>query len=191
MRSFYANDLVVQGFEMRSLATISNPEKDMAKKMFRLHRDSVLLDTTGFFMNVLNGPKGSYVGALNVRTEDSSAFYKKKLHEPDSVISHQIILSDSVGFAVDSTIAGFYFPDSLEVSYKWKMVPPRYRALSKKYKHETIPVSEFVFVNKTPVYIVRNGFYYKPYDLKITGYWAWIENVSTWLPYDYYPGKTN
>src|ERR1700733_11430999 len=35
MRSFYANDLEVQGFEMRSLAMISNPEKDRAKEMFR------------------------------------------------------------------------------------------------------------------------------------------------------------
>jgi hypothetical protein len=189
MRSFYANDLEVQGFEMRSLATISNPEKDRAKKIFSRHRDSVLLDTAGFFMNVVNGPKGPYVEALNVRTRDSSAFYKKMLHGPDSVISHQIIFSDSVGFAVDSIMAGFYYPDSMEVSYKWKLVPPRYRALSKKYKHETIPVSEFVFVNKTPVYIVRNGFYYKPYDLKISGYWAWVENISTWLPYDYYPAK--
>jgi hypothetical protein len=141
-------------------------------------------------MNVRLNFKGDpYVDALNVRTRDSSDFYKKMLHQPDSVVSHQIVFADSVGFAVDSTIAGFYFPDSLEVSYKWKMVPPRYRALSKKYKHETIPVSEFVFLNKTPVYVVRNGFYYKPYDLKITGYWAWIENVSTWLPYDYYPAK--
>jgi hypothetical protein len=187
MRSFYANDLEVQGFEMRSLAMISNPEKDNAKRLFSLHRDSVLLDTSGFFMTTLNGPKGSYVGALDYRTRDSSAFYKKMLHQPDSLISHQIVPSGSVGFAVDSTIAGFYFPDSLEVSYKWKLVPPRYRALSKKTKHETIPVSEFVFVNRTPVYIVRNGFYYKPFDLKITGYWAWVENASTWLPYDYYP----
>ena len=41
MRSFYANDLEVQGFEMRSLAMISNPEKDRAKEIFSLQRDSV------------------------------------------------------------------------------------------------------------------------------------------------------
>lgn len=188
MRSFYANDLEVQGFEMRSLGIISNPEKDRAKRVFMLHKDSIILDTTSTYMNVRLNWKGQrYVDALNVRTQDSSDFYKKMLRQPDSVVSHEIVLSDSVGFAIDSSIAGFYFPDSLEVSYKWKLVPPRYRALSKKTKHETIPVSEFVFVNKTPIFIVRNGFYYKPYDLKITGYWAWVENISTWLPYDYYP----
>ncbi|HET6999928.1 MAG TPA: carboxypeptidase-like regulatory domain-containing protein [Puia sp.] len=188
MRSFYANDLEEQGFEMRSLAMISNPEKDRAKEMFRKFGNKPITSiadatigyevTTGGGMNHLR---------TTTHTVDSTGFFKQMLKQPDSLVSHQLIFSDSVGFAVDSIIAGFYFSDSMEVSYKWKLVPPRYKALSKKTKHETIPVSEFVFVNKTPVYIVRNGFYYKPYDLKITGYWAWIENVSTWLPFDYYP----
>jgi hypothetical protein len=190
MRSFYANDLEVQGFDMHSLAMISNPEKDRAKEKFKKYGNKPITSeadatigyerTTGGGMNHLR---------TTTHTVDSTGFFKKILRQPDSLVSHELILSDSVGFAVDSTVAGFYYPDSMEVSYKFKMVPPRYRALSKKTKHETIPVSEFVFVNKTPVYIVRNGFYYKPYDLKITGYWAWVENVSTWLPYDYYPGK--
>ena len=190
MRSFYANDLEVQGFEMRSLAMISNPEKDRARRKFSEHKDSLIVDKAGSSFTISNTSSNNpYISSATDLSVDSTDFFKKLLKLPDSVISHQILLSDSVGFAVDSTIAGFYYPDSMEVSYKWKLVPPRYRALSKKTKHETIPISEFVFVNKTPVYIVRNGFYYKPYDLKITGYWAWIENISTWLPYDYYPGK--
>jgi len=190
MRSFYANDLEVQGFEMRSLAMISNPEKDRAKAKFKKYGNKPItseLDATIGF-EVTRGGDMNHL-RTTTHTVDSTDFFKKMLKQPDSLVSHQVILSDIAGFAVDSTIAGFYYPDSMEVSYKWKLVPPRYKALSKKYKHETIPVSEFVFVNKTPVYIVRNGFYYKPYDLKITGYWAWVENVSTWLPFDYYPGK--
>jgi hypothetical protein len=190
MRSFYANDLEVQGFEMRSLAMISNPEKDRAKEMFKKYGKKPItseLDATIGYEVTTDG--GMNHLRTTTHTVDSTDFFKKMLKQPDSLVSHRLILSDSVGFAVDSTIAGFYYPDSMEVSYKYKIVPPRYRALSKKTKHETIPVSEFVFANKAPVYIVRNGFYYKPYDLKITGYWAWVENVSTWLPYDYYPGK--
>ncbi len=190
MRSFYANDLEVQGFEMRSLAMISNPEKDRAKEIFKKYGNkpvtSIADATIGFEVTADGGMNHL---RTTTHTVDSTGFFKKMMKQPDSLVSHQLILSDSVGFSVDSTIAGFYFPDSMEVSYKFKLVPPRYRALSKKTKHETIPVSEFVFIDKTPVYIVRNGFYYKPYDLKITGYWAWVENISTWLPYDYYPGK--
>ncbi len=46
MRAFYRNKLDDEGFEMRSLGNISNPEKDRAKKMFSLHKDSVIIDTT-------------------------------------------------------------------------------------------------------------------------------------------------
>ena len=190
MRSFYANDLEVQGFEMRSLGKISNPEKDRAKLMFSSHRDSVILDTVSksFYAPISKmDPANDYIHTVTVNTVDSTSIFKKMLKQPDSVISHQLITADSIGFAADSTIAGLYFKDSLEVSYKLKDIPARYRALSKEHKHETYPISQFVFVNKTPVFVIINGFYYKPYDLKITGYWAWFENMSTWLPFDYSP----
>jgi hypothetical protein len=98
-----------------------------------------------------------------------------------------LISSDSVGFAADSSIAGFYFQDSLEVSYKLKEIPARYRALSKAHKNETYPVSQFVFVYKRPVYVHVNGYYYKQYYLKVTGFWAWSECMATRLPFDYVP----
>jgi hypothetical protein len=190
MRAFYANSLDAQGFELRNLGNISNPEKDRAKLILSQHKNGRVIDT-------LNSQLGYEIGAngapTNLRTTtitvDSTDYFKKMLLQPDSVISHQIILSDSIGFAADSTIAGLYFKDSLEVSYKLKEIPARYKALSKEHKHETYPVSEFVFVYKRPVYVLSNGYYYKPYDLKITGYWAWEENMSTKLPYDYLPGK--
>jgi CarboxypepD_reg-like domain len=188
MRSFYADDLNKQGFEMRSLAKISNSEKDRAKEMFKIYGNAPI---TSVADSKIGYEIGTGAQMQNLRTTthtvDSTDYFRKALLGPDSIISHQIVLSDSIGFAVDSTIAGLYFPDSLEVSYKWKGIPPHYRSFSKETKHQTYPISQFVFVNKTPIYVVRNGFYYKPYDIKITGYWAWIENASTWLPYDYYP----
>jgi CarboxypepD_reg-like domain len=188
MRAFYADDLQVQGFEMHDLGRISNPEKDRIKEKFSHLKDS-LVQEKSFNMTVLMGPKGPYVGALDARMTDSTLYFKKMLKLPDSVISHQPVSADSIGFAADSMIAGLYFSDSLEVSYKLREIPPRYKALSREHKHETYPISQFVFVHKTPVYVISNGFYYKPYDLKITGFWAWYENMSTWLPYDFQPGK--
>jgi hypothetical protein len=190
-RAFFANDLDVQGFEMRSLGNISNPEKDRAKRMFSLHKDSVILDTISSVAytdpNEISPNKPRHIETNTVMTVDSTDHFKKMLQQPDSVISHQLISSDSVGFAADSTVAGFYFKDSLEVLYKYKTIPNRYRVLSKDHKHETFPVSQFVFINKRPVYILNSGYHYKPYDLKITGYWAWSENMSTLLPFDYRP----
>jgi hypothetical protein len=52
----------------------------------------------------------------------------------------------------------------------------------------TIPF-DFVFLREQPVFVLVNVYYYKPYDLKITGYWAWSETISTRLPYDYNPSN--
>jgi len=193
MRAFYLNKLDDEGFEMRSLGNISNPEKDRAKKMFSLHKDSVILDTTSNAVYIPQPAIGSstppYIETSTVMTVDSTDYFRKMLLQPDSVISHQPVSGDSIGFAADSLIAGLYFPDSLEVSYKLKGIPNGYRALSKEHKQETHPVSQFVFVHKRPVYVLSNGYHYNPYDLKVTGYWAWWENISTLLPFDYLPAK--
>ena len=45
MRAFFLNDLDSAGFQLRSLAKISNPGKDRAKWLFSMHKDSVLIDT--------------------------------------------------------------------------------------------------------------------------------------------------
>jgi hypothetical protein len=187
-RAFYADQLDAQGFEMRNLGNILNPEKERAKMRFALHKDSLILDTTGLQFTIHNNTKGDpYISSSTERTVDSSDYFKKKLLEPDSVISHQIVVADSIGFAADSTIAGLFFKDSLEVSYKYKTIPARYKAISKDHKHETYPVSQFVFINQRPVYVLRNGFHSKIYDLKVTGFWAWWETMATLLPYDYVP----
>jgi hypothetical protein len=195
MRTYFVNKLDEQGFEMRNLGNISNPEKDRAKYKFKLewarHRDSTILDTTEIIASITPAACNNCVPTVTktVKTTDSTDYFKKKLLEPDSVISHQIILADSIGFAEDSATAGMYFKDSLEVSYKLKPIPNKYRALSKEHKKETYPISQFVFVNRKPVYISPNGNYYGPHDLKITGFWAWWETMSTMLPYDYSPVK--
>ncbi len=187
-RAFFANELDAQGFELRSLGNISNPEKDRAKQVLSMHHNGQVVDTADSHLGYEMGPGGVIQNLrTTTHTVDSTDYFKKKLLESDSVISHQLISSDSIGFAADSTVAGMYFKDSLEVSYKFKTIPNRYKLLNKDHKHETFPVSQFVFVNKRPIYILNSGYHYKPYDLKITGYWAWAENISTLLPFDYRP----
>jgi len=187
-RAFFANELDAQGFELRSLGEMSNPEKDRAKQILSMHHNGQVIDTADSQLGYEMGPGGVIQNLrTTTHTVDSTDYFKKMMLEPDSVISHQLISSDSIGFAADSTIAGMYFKDSLEVSYKFKTIPERYLHLNKDHKHETFPVSQFVFVNKRPIYILNSGYHYKPYDLKITGYWAWSENISTLLPFDYRP----
>jgi hypothetical protein len=190
MRAYFINHLESEGFEMRSLAMISNPRKDYAKKIFSQHKDSIIIDTLVTVEEIPSGnPNIPPMFKTNLQMQDSTNYFRSILLQPDSLISRQLISADSVGFAADSSTAGLYFPDSLEVSYKWKDIPNKYKALTKQHKLETYPVSQFVFVNKRPVFVLSNGYYYGPYDLKITGYWAWWETMSTMLPYDYVPEK--
>ncbi len=187
MRAFFVNNLDSSGFEMRSLAKISNPQKDRAKKLFNLHKDSAFRDTVSVEIERVVLPNGKPGLQKTVNTGDSAAYYKRLLREPDSVISHQLVLADSIGFAAGSNIAGLYFNDSLQVSYKRKRISSGYTVQSWENRRVKFPVSQFVFLNKKPVYVLDNGYYYDVYDLKITGYWAWWETMANKLPYDYYP----
>jgi len=185
MRAYFVNKLTPQGFEMHSLGYMSNPAKDSAKEIFRLHPDSVILDTT--FREIIPTTPGFF--EVKTLTKNVSDKYKAALLEPDSVISHLPVLADSIGFLADSATAGLYFPDSLEVSYTLKPVPNQYKRISKSHRNETYLVSQFMFINRKPVYVLSNGYYFGPYDLKITGFWAWWETMCNMLPYDYLPAS--
>jgi hypothetical protein len=107
------------------------------------------------------------------------------------MVNSPLISADSIGFAIDSNTAGFYFADSLEIRYTHKVIPNSYKRLSTVHKNETFPISQLVFINKRPVYIINSGYYYGPEDLKITGFWAWWETTANMLPYDYWPVQAN
>ncbi len=65
MRTYFINKLDTQGFEMRNLGNISNPEKDRAKYRFwlewSLHKDSVILDTVDTMSSVVVAPRLSRI----------------------------------------------------------------------------------------------------------------------------------
>jgi hypothetical protein len=187
MRAFYINQLEPEGFEIRSLTKIYNPEKRRAKKMLELvesskdenaEQNKAVLATDDYGMTLR-----SHLNA------DSIKYFKKALLLPDSILSNQLLLADSIGFAVDSSTAAMYSSDSLQIAYKLDRAPAKYKAISKTYKTDSFQVSQFVFVPNKAVSIVSSGNYYSSDDLKITGYWAWWGNMTTKLPYDYAPSS--
>ena len=179
-RSLFANNLDAQGFEMHRLVKVVNGQKQRAKFLFS--KRSRLIDTVSKkFVVTSNEVGGKYL------VVDSTAYYKHILKEPDSLISYLLIPADSVGFAEDSTTAGFYFPDSLEVEYMRKATPGAYRRASPAGRHQPHPVSQLILINKRPIYVLWNGFHYQPEDVKTSGFWAWSETMATLLPYDYNP----
>ena len=160
MRSIYSNRAEKEGFEIKNLGKIYNPEKEKAKRYLSLA--------------AISQPRTE---GQDVNAEDSTKYYKKLLNKPDSIISNEIIHTDSLGFERDKT-AGFYFPDSLEISYHINRTNDHRKSRAKQ-------ISQIVFINKTPVYILANGYYYNTNDLKLTGYWAFEGTMSSLLPYNY------
>jgi len=179
-RSLFTNTLFAEGFEMHSLAKVVNTQKERAKWLFS--KRPKLLDTIA--KHVLGHGLSATV---QYDVVDSTTYYKNVLKQPDSLISHQFIPAASVGFAEDSTTAGFYFPDSLEVDYLLKATPGSFKKAFPAAWQQQHPVSQLVFLNKRPVYVLSNGAHYDPEDVKITGYWAWSETMGTLLPFDYTP----
>lgn len=178
-RAFFANALDTQGFRLNRLVRIVNAQKQRAIGLFSKRAqliDTVKTDTV-------------YVG--NKRTffyhvADSTGFYKKALAGPDSLLDHQPIAADSVGYMEDSTTAGLYFLDSLEVIYLLKTNPIAYKRVTKDW-YQQHPVSRITLLNNRPVYLLGNGFHYQAEDIKVTGFWAWANTMGTLLPFDYAP----
>jgi hypothetical protein len=170
------------GYALFKDLSISHPGRaeKYARKREESYDGSLMQFMRAFFMNKLE------LNGYEMRSLHTQSF-------PGTLSNtgYRLISSDSVGFAVDSNTAGFYFPDSLEITYTHKTIPNAYKRLSKQYKNETFPVSQLLFVNKRPVFIISSGYYYGPEDLKITGFWAWWETTANMLPYDYWPAGTN
>jgi hypothetical protein len=75
----------------------------------------------------------------------------------------------------------------LEVDFLLKATPGSFKKAFPAARQQQHPVSQLVFLNKRPVYVLSNGAHYDPEDVKITGYWAWSETMGTLLPFDYTP----
>ena len=182
MRSFSFNRLTEEQFEMRSLDTVDNAAKARAKYLFGLRKDTTIermIDTIWKF--TVDGFR------RNVKTEDSTAYYKRALTQPDRIVSHALVARDSVGTDIDSITTKFYTPSPLEVISLSGLFPMEYKRVFPEHRFEKSPVSQLTFINKTPIAILNNGAYSGPHDLRITGFWSWWETIATMLPYDYVP----
>ncbi len=183
MRAFFTNRLEKEGFEMRSLTKVVNSLKESARRIFKANPDTVVKTVIKWQVT-----KGIEV-IDSVKLIDSTPVYKKALLQPDSIFSFAIVQADSIGFAIDSSTAGMFFKDSLQVTYLPKKVPLEYKRISHEHRFEEQPVSEISLLQQHPLAVLYNGFYFGAHDLKTRKFWAWWETMATLLPYDYWPPK--
>ena len=171
MRALYRNKLTEQGFEVRTLKKIPNAEKERVRMMYKT---SVRADEMGRMMSTVN--------------KDSSAYYNHIMSQDDfKDVVGNVIVADSIAYAVDSVTAGIDFKDYLLVICNNKPVPKEYKQLFPK--SADVLMSQITLINERPIEILSNGSYFNPEDLLSNGYWGWWEKIGTMLPFNYQPGK--
>jgi hypothetical protein len=196
MRTLFTHKLAEEGYEVRSLALVPNLNKERAKALLKTKNtritskaDSLYEFTDSRGIRSIND-YGKGPLRLVTHATDSTAYYKKYLNQPDSIVSNELFKTDSsFCFYYDSLTVSVFSVDSLEVKYLHKDVPLEYKRTGRQHRFDKYPVSQFTFINHKPIFVMSNGFYYGPYDLKRTGFWAWWETVATLMPYDYFPPK--
>lgn len=175
MRSVYRNKIMEEGFEVRSLQKIQNTEKQRVKAAYSSN------------MQTIKSPNGTMV--VTAINQDTADYYGRIMQQEDykDIIGRNLLVGDSIAYAVDSTTAGLDFKNYLLVIYKNKIAPLEYR--QQFPKNSTAMMSQIALINNRPIEIEANGSFYDPFDLISTGYWAWSEKIAMMLPFDYAPPK--
>jgi hypothetical protein len=97
---------------------------------------------------------------------------------------------DSIAFAIDSFTVGLQFNDYLQIVYKWKMMPEKYR-LTQRGMSPYQPMTAELYMPdpEKVVAVLSNGSYFSGKDVLTLGFWSWSEKLSNMLPLDYKPPR--
>ena len=206
-RALYRNQLLENGFEVRSLIEVTNEEKVRVKNLLssryksninKVPNDPILPDTIRFS-----------------NTEDSMSYYQQVMRMPDKsdFVNKGILPGDSIAYSIDSVTVGMYFDHFLQVSYPSKKMPgviadairgypPKFvggpasfNELANGYAARDLNrmgvtnkmdmVSKVKLINNNQIIVLSNGSFFDAANLISYGYWAFWERISTLLPLDY------
>ena len=174
MRSLFRNRIVEEGYEVRTLKKFPNLEKQRVKQAYAANQHTSR-----------SGGK-IFITAIN---KDTAEYYDHILAQDDyqDVVARNLLTGDSIAYAIDSSTAGFAFPNYLLVIYKHKLAPPEYR--EQFPRNSTAMMSQLLLTNGVPVEVQASGSYFNPADLMLLGYWSWSEKIADMLPFNYQPPK--
>ena len=206
-RALYRNQLLENGFEVRSLIEVTNEEKVRVKNLLssrykfninNVPNDPILPDTIRFS-----------------NTEDSMSYYQQVMRMPDKsdFVNKGILPGDSIAYSIDSVTVGMYFDHFLQVRYPSKKMPgviadairgypPKFvggpagfNELANGYAARDLNrmgvtnkmdmFSKVKLINNNQIIVLSNGSFFDAANLISYGYWAFWERISTLLPLDY------
>jgi hypothetical protein len=206
-RSLYRNQLLENGFEVRSLIEVTNEEKIRVKNLlssrYKSNKNKVLQDPT-----IPDTIRFS-------SSEDSMSYYQQIMRMPDKFdfVNKGILPSDSIAYSIDSVTVGMYFENFLQVRFPSKKMPeviadairgnpPKFvggpasfNELANGYSAtDLIPrgvtnkmdmISKIKLTTNKQIVVLSNGSFFDATNPISYGYWAFWERISTLLPLDY------
>jgi hypothetical protein len=188
MRSLYRNRLSEDGFEVRAMTKISEQERQRVSNIYRSTMQK----------NFFNGGVGLSMGggkttSFTTSASDSMDYYRKVIQNPESftVPGTELLPADSIAFRIDSTTAGLYFENHLQVAFPGKRMPAEYQQIMLRDRslQPLIVTSEITITNGKAVAVFANGSYFEGTYLVTQGYWALNEKIGNMVPFGYWPEK--
>ncbi len=201
-RSLYRNQLLENGFEVRSLVEVTNEEKSRVKKLL-----------TGRFSSNKGNLTKDFTPKDTIRfsaLEDSMSYYQQVMRMPDNsyIIQPQILTGDSIAFRIDSFSVGMFFKNFLQVKFPKKKMPievanalsgtnfspnPNFSGYERvddysiRFANKMEMISRIKLTSNNEIIVLSNGSFFDASHLINYGYWAFWERISTLLPLDYKP----
>jgi len=180
MRCLFRNRLVEEGFEVRFMQRIPNAEKQRVRKLTTVvsgeNNRTITINMNGnMSANHLKG--------------DSAAYYREVLKQPDFIeqIAPEVLPGDSIGYGINESVAGFYFPDYLHITYILAKEDAAYLSSNLLLRSAGPQVSTLQMIANRPMEVYSDGSYFNPLDILSSGYWAWNERMGNMLPYNFKP----
>lgn len=197
MRSLYNNDLKNEGFEIRSIETTINTEKQRIQSLYK-NAFSHIKDS----LSKQDLREKSLVKILEKRfSKDSLQYYKKVIAGEDKIqkLNEKPVLFSQIAELKEDSTVQLNFPNQLLVTFNKKKEPLEYfqyrsdlsfrpnsiggKVTSAK---QQFPFTILHLTQGIPIDINENG-YFNNVNLYMDGFWGWWEKLGTKLPYDYYP----
>ena len=143
MRSVYRNKISEEGFEVRTLKKIPNKEKERVKLAYSSNMHKVKSSNGIMTITHIN--------------KDTADYYDRILKQGDyiDILAKNLLVGDSIAYAVDSTTAGLEFKDYLLVIYVNKVAPSEYR--QQFPDNSAAMMSQITLTTGNPVEIEANG----------------------------------
>ncbi|MDF2386865.1 carboxypeptidase-like regulatory domain-containing protein [Nostoc ellipsosporum NOK] len=193
LQALYNNSLEEAGFQVRRMKRLPNTEKQRVRGMWK----SGMITGNIFDGAIITNTKAAVIdtGKINnVNHPDSLAYYRAVLRQNDFIDQYerQNLTADSIILSHKAPHKTFWFPDYLEVTYKYGLESQEYLDFYREARKPYYQRSLIILADKkSPMYFDRRGNYWPVNNIYTSAWWGFMERICNMLPIEYVPESNN